>query len=384
MPTRRRGAQPGHKGTASKPAPTKFETRAPLRCPGCGNTSLKAENIKERDITEIPKPVPATRHYTVICSCGECGLDGIGAGTGPTGDAAVPVPNIPRRGSYGENVMMTVVHNFLDRFPNKRNADSMGRHGITMSTGTIHNVVSGTRYCLEKPASEIRARIRGARRLHVDETSISLNGKKVWIWVFLDPKTGDAYFIIRSSRGRRVVHEVLDKGWSGTIICDGWTAYKGYRTQRCWSHILRGADHIADLNEHCRQAREVADALRRIYWDGMGAGGGSATARRALRDTLHKRASRIITRHADHPVLEKFMTKLSNVLPNMFRFVIDPAIPTTNNAAKRALRKLAVHHKVRGSIWSEKTMDWLASLFTCVTTWKARDIDYAAQVARYI
>ncbi len=383
--TRRRGAQPGHQGKTSKPAPTKFETHAPFRCPGCGGTSLEVENIEERDITEIPKPVPATttRHYTVICSCGECGLDGIGAGTGPAGDAAVPVPDIPKRGSYGKNVMMTVVHNFLDRLPHKRNADSMGRHGITMSTGTIHNVVSGTGYCLEKPASEIRARIRRARRLHVDETSISLNGRKVWIWVFLDPDTGDAYYIIRSSRGRKVVHEVLGKGWSGTIICDGWTAYKGYRIQRCWSHILREAGHIADLNEHCRQAREVADALYRIYWDGMGAEG-PPTVRRALRDSLRKRVSRIINRYADHPVLEKFMTTLSNALPSLFRFVIDPAIPATNNAAERALRELVVHRKVRGSIRSVKTMDWLANLFTCVTTWKARGIDYAAQVARYI
>ena len=172
--------------------------------------------------------------------------------------------------------------------------------------------------------------------------------------MFLDPETGDAHYIIRSSRGRKVVHEVLGKGWSGTIICDGWTAYKGYRIQRCWSHILRKAGHIADLNEHCRQAREVVDALHRIYRDGMGSGG--ATVRRALRDSLRKRALRIITRYADHPVLEKFMTTLSNALPSLFRFVIDPAIPAINNAAERVLRELVVHHKVRGSIRSEKTI----------------------------
>ena len=68
--------------------------------------------------------------------------------------------------------MMTMAHDFLDRLPDKRNADCMGRHGIVMSTGTIHNVVSGTGYCLEESASEIRARIRRARLLHADEISI--------------------------------------------------------------------------------------------------------------------------------------------------------------------------------------------------------------------
>ncbi len=68
--------------------------------------------------------------------------------------------------------MMTMAHNFLDRLPDKRNTDCMGRHGIVMSMGAIHNVVSGTGYCLEEPASEIRARIRRTRLLHADEISI--------------------------------------------------------------------------------------------------------------------------------------------------------------------------------------------------------------------
>ena len=124
--------------------------------------------------------------------------------------------------------------------------------------------------------------------------------------------------------------------------------------------------------------------MKRTRPSGAPGAEGPPTVRRALRDSLRKRVSRIISRYADHPVLEKFMTTLSNALPSLFRFVIDPAIPATNNAAERALRELVVHRKVRGSIRSVKTMDWLANLFTCVTTWKARGIDYAAQMARYI
>ncbi len=92
--------------------------------------------------------------------------------------------------------------------------------------------------------------------------------------------------------------------------------------------------------------------------------------------------------HACHLVLEKFIAKLPNVLPNLFRFVTDPAIPTTtnnnSNAAERALRELVVHHKACDFIWSENALGWLVNLFTCVTTWKARSIDYTVQVARYI
>ena len=275
--------------------------------------------------------------------------------------------DLPKGGTYGRNVVGTVVHNLLDRLPGRLNAASMGRHGIGMSTGAIHNVLSRTGLFLGEPALEVRARIRKARLLHIDETSISLNCTKVWIWIFLNPETGDAYYLIRPSRGPGVVREILGEEWSGTIICDGWAAYKGYNLQRCWAHILREAEHLADRNEHCRAARDVAGALRRTYWDGTESSG-PPDHRRSLRDALRKRVSRIIDGHADHPVLEKFMTKISNALPSLFRFVTDPAIPATNNAAERALCELVVHRKVRGPIRSEKTMDWLANIFTCVTT----------------
>ena len=78
------------------------------------------------------------------------------------------------------------------------------------------------------------------------------------------------------------------------------------------------------------------------------------------------------------------MTKLSDALPSLFRFATDPAIRATNNATGRALRELVVHRKVRGSIRSGKTTDRLANLCTRVATWKARGIDYAAQVARCV
>ena len=50
----------------------------------------------------------------------------------------------------------------------------------------------------------------------------------------------------------------------------------------------------------------------------------------------------------------------------------------------RGLRELVAYRKVRGSIRSVTTMDWLANIFTCVTIWKARGADYMAQMAVYV
>ena len=103
-----------------------------------------------------------------------------------------------------------------------------------------------------------------------------------------------------------------------------------------------------------------------------------------LRSYLRRRVREILAKCADVAVLEEFMTKLGNAYGDLFRFVLDPRIPSTNNAAERGLREIVVHRKIRGSIRSKNTMRWLGNLFSCVTTWQQRGIDHLSEIARYV
>ena len=108
---------------------------------------------------------------------------------------------------------------------------------------------------------------------------------------------------------------------------------------------------------------------------------------RALRHnayaSLLARIKRIVARYTDDPVLKKFMGKISNAGGDLFRFVLNPKIPPTNNAAERGLREIVVHRKVRGGIRAEGTMTWMANFFSCVMTWKNKKLDYLAEIAKY-
>ena len=434
---RKRGAQSGHKGTTNKPKPTIMALHVPTKCRNCDNKNLNLVKRNTRNITNTEITVTTAKHEFYDGQCDGCGactaapdqptsLQWITADDGvqetpeevpssdiqseasPEGVQETPeevqvmstmrdtygkgIPanvvrcvsqKLPKRGEYGMGVLMLVILNFLDRLPFKLNSRALGRWGVNISSGTTHNILRNAGMDLTALTADIRRRIRSAYVLNVDETSISLNGIKVWIWIFHNPETGDTYMVVRFSRGKDVVEEVLGKNWTGWLICDGWAAYKNYRKQRCWAHIFTAIQHVVDAHPRCAEAQAVLDALRAIYEIGCNVEG-SAKERRRVRALLDKRVRRLVSKYADVPELKQFITRLSNARPNLFHFVTNPRLPSTNNAAERGLREIVVHRKVRGSIRAEDTMTWMGNLFSCVATWRQRDMDVLEELTKYI
>ena len=88
-----------------------------------------------------------------------------------------------------------------------------------------------------------------------------------------------------------------------------------------------------------------------------------------MRNLLRRRVKRIIAAYGHIPEPGDFLTKrLRNAEPDLFLYVLDSRVASTNNAAERGLRESVVHRKVHGSIRSEETMKWLGNLFTCAMT----------------
>ena len=97
---------------------------------------------------------------------------------------------LPNNGSYDSSITTEVADDYACRMPFRMIADHMTRHGITLSSGTVHNIMRRLGTPLGTPATDIAAAIRRAGILHIDETSIHLNGCTVWVWILYDPKTG--------------------------------------------------------------------------------------------------------------------------------------------------------------------------------------------------
>ncbi len=374
--SRRPGGQKGHPGSTRKPKPTKFKKHTAKNCRRCNSKNIKKTGETVRTITDVPPPPKSetTEHAIDHYDCGDCGLKDF-----------TPETGLPEEGEYGKNAVVETVENYTDRMPNRRNAEKMTRRNVPMSAGTVHNIVKRAGMALTGPAQTVLSALLACNILNLDETSFSLNGKLVWVWIITDPITGMTAYIIRDSRGRKVLEEVLGK-WAGTIVCDGWQAYWAYHIQRCWAHILREMHDIYAKNPDDWNAAHVTRMIERIFRDAVAASETCTTlgARKAARRRLIRRTRYIARQYAGDPVIGKFMGKLDRAAGDLFEFVVDPRIPPTNNIAERGLREIVVHRKIRGAIRAAETMEWMGYLFTCVTTWEAQGKDYREELVKYV
>ena len=318
-------AQPGHKKTEERLPVDVEEHHECIECPGYHGKDLTEYDEEEDVITDIPRIVRAVtiRHRIHVYRCNGCGHNGIrsrnvrraedvrrvaaaqaGLGRKAGKEAAAQerqdVVHIPRSGTYGLNILAAILFNFMDRLPHRLNVASMGRIGLRISVGTVHNILYRIGMGLEPSSREILERVRKAYVLHIDETSLFLNGKLVWIWIFFNPETGDVYYAIRRSRDGDILAEVLGGSWAGRIVCDGLSPYKKYRIQRCWAHIINEIKHIKDRNPDCPEAQIVLDRLREIHKIGPEATG-SLQERRCVRNLLRKRVKRLIDTYGGNP-----------------------------------------------------------------------------------
>ena len=380
----KRGAPYGHRGVTNKPKPTEYKEHIAINCSKCGSTNLqKSEIVEIRNITEIPPPPGSITTQHIICrsNCNDCGKENI---------VADSVKELPKSGNYGKNVILHAVRQFENRLPFRRISDDLKSYNVSISPTTVYKIVRDTGIKMHKKAMDIRREIISGEILHIDETSTSLNGKKAWIWTFHDPFIKKTQYIIRESRGGDVIKDVLPPKWKGVIVCDGWGPYKKYERQRCWAHIVNEPKNLATKYG----TPETLDALRKIQeiyimalgtyeWDDARTPK-QMQKRIEFKSYLHSRVGDVVFEYKDNRILKTFMTKLDNANPNLFQFVLNPNIPSTNNAAERALRELIVHRKIRGALRALETLTWLGDMHTCFVTWKDNKMDISKKLRNLI
>jgi len=111
--------------------------------------------------------------------------------------------------------------------------------GLKVSAGGLSQALARISRWLGVERKVLLEAIRGSPQVHADETGWRLDGKKSWVWAFVNELL--AYYTVDLSRGRKVVREVLTDKFKGVLISDFYGVYFNlpYRKQKCLVHLLR-------------------------------------------------------------------------------------------------------------------------------------------------
>jgi len=214
---------------------------------------------------------------------------------------------------------------------------------------------------------QIRQQIQNADIVHVDETGIKRDGEQAWIWTF---QTGNyTLYAVRESRGSDVPAEVLGEDFAGTVVCDGWTAYPAFSSnlQRCWAHILREAEDVAEEYE---DAEPIYRKLRQMYV-GLQAWletDPSPRERAQMHRSSQNGLKSLVTRSATDEPVATLLGKIKGGIDHWLTFVGEPAVSPTNNAAENALREPVVLRKIIGTLRNDRGMFVHETLLSLLAT----------------
>ena len=330
------------------------------RCPICGEPLSDTQEIRERIIEDIEQPkTKNTKHIIHRCYCKKC--DKI---VEPEIEDALP------NARFGLKLMLLVLILKLDcRIPsNKVTSILSSVFGVKISDGEIYNILRQLSEAFGDYYSELEKRIKEALIKNIDETSWRINGKNYWLWLFINKEI--ALFIVDRKRSSKVPIKILGNQKGKIIIEDRFSAYNkfaevsGCEQQICWAHLLRNSK---DLAEHYAEAKYIHKRMKYVYEKAK-----EGEKKEKLLHWMDLIASRT---YRSTEVFKFVKSVCRNHRENLFKFVDNPKIDSTNNRAERGLRHAVVIRKISNGSRSEDGAEVTARLLSVLQTMKLQEVN---------
>lgn len=333
-------------------------------CPDChyqlGNSVEVIEQVQE-DI--IPAKVWVRKYRRHRYYCASC-------------QKIVTAPYHPQhvpQGYLGANVLIqAVILKYHHCLPYDKIAELFWEMaGLKVSAGGLSQALARISRWLGVERKVLLETIRGSPQVHVDETGWRLDGKKSWVWAFVNQKL--AYYAIDRSRGRKVIRGILTDRFKGVLISDFYGVYfkLPYRKQKCLVHLLREFHDCAkrDASEEYQRnykkiKRLINDALRLREKHGHI----SKIAYLRQLAAIKQRLFEFMMCPYRNKNLQRLSKRFSKFWLDMFTFLQDPAVAWNNNIAERMIRPNVIYRNRSFGNRSLRGADAHATLMSLIQT----------------
>ena len=224
-------------------------------------------------------------------------------------------------------------------------------YGLRISEGAVDAMLQRARPCFDTKVTAILARLRTSRIVGSDETSVRINGRTHWNWVFQNAQV--VIHVVRNSRAASVVSETMAGHRPSIWVSDLYGAQQGHADlwQVCLAHQLRDCKYAIEAGDTIFLPRMKALLLRAVVL---------AWRRKTLADStrlgyrrgLDRDMNAIVGFAPTNPHGKRLRKRYGKVRNHLFTFLEHPEVPPDNNGSERNLRPTATYRKITGGFRS--------------------------------
>jgi transposase len=369
----KRGAPKGHRGaTRLRPKPDKIIDVVACECERCGSQNLQDLDKQKQHIIEDLPPVEKSevtqydQHWVKCMNCGYVFLS--------------KHPDCPQVGGLGVRLMTQItLARFQLRGVLQRISEFLWSHwNFDLSVTGVHDVLLRVGTAFQGDYEQLLWKIRHARYVYVDETGIRVLGQNWWLWIFRTD-TDDVLVVIRKSRGRDVLMEILGEGFTGAGVTDGWRVYKWLPVvQRCWAHLLREVNEYTDASEHGRLlSMELHRKFKRLKE--FLEKDPPMKERRRMKKVWDKELQALVDEYIGYLDVRAVVKYIENGLGCWYTCLLYPGMQPTNNLAEQPIREHVIIEKIIGTFRSIKGSENYQYIASLLATWKLQEKNIAEE-----
>jgi transposase len=348
------GRQGGGRPLVSQPDQT-VTAKAPA-CIHCHTALTDAHQVLHGRYDKIDLPVvrpvvTRVERYAGQCPC--CGAITL---------APVPV-GLEESSPFSANIVALAIYLRFTHAISYRRLTQVFLHlyALHISEGALDAMLQRAKPCFDNEVAAILARLRRSRIVCSDETTVRIDGRTHWNWVFQNDQV--VIHVVRDSRAASVVAEVMVGYRPSLWVSDLYGAQQGHADlwQVCLAHQLRDCQYAIDAGDTVFAPRMKALLLRAVVLARRRKRLAESTRRTYLRRLDHD-LNVIMGLAPGNPHGKRLRQRYGKVRNSLFTFLEHPDAPPDNNGSERELRPTATYRKVTGGFRST----WGADLFAAV------------------
>ena len=343
-------------------APDETVTARPSRCAHCQAALDEADQALAGRFDKVDLPMVTPVVTRVERYAGHC------RGCGGTTLAPLPEGLEPGTPFSGNIVALAMYLRFVHHVSYRRLSRLLIElFGLAISEGALDAAFRRGKPRFDAATAAILARLRRARVVCSDETSVRIDGHNAWNWVFQNDEV--VIHVVRRSRGAGVVAEVMAGHHPAIWVSDLYSAQRGHAEawQICLAHQLRDCRYAIEAGDTIFAPRMKTLLLRAVVLARRHQGLAEST-RREYRRRLEHALDAVMALAPTNRHGQRLRRRYGKLREHLFTFLDHPEVTADNNASERELRPTATYRKVTGGFRSDWGADLYAALRSVIGT----------------